>query len=146
MNGIIHDLIGENCKEKQTESVSFLDKIAKKCDKIIVLKDSPLVKKSFSMLMKNNDPLIRKISKNFQNILWNSNKCIMLEQNELKDVQEEIANKLRDKEDLYLLKLLASNHDSILVTSDSDLLQIHCNISSRIKRRDDFLKEYLQKD
>ena len=136
---LFYDLKGDNGEERQRETFLFLEKVKDKCDKLVILDRSPLIKKIYK-LMKNSYPPVRELSKFFKNnFLLNSEKCKRL--NEVEKLAEELKSKIPRK-DHYLFQILQSVPGSILITTDEKLCNLSSSLNVSIRLRDEFLKEY----
>lgn len=134
-----HDLAGENGEERQKEAFMFLKCIFKICDKIVIMKESPFIKK-FWHFSKTILPEIIKFFKNC--FLFNSEKCKLVDYTDkytLSDVKPD---------DLYLYNLyyiLEDEIDKCVITTDKPLIEVFRKNGLKIEYRDEFLKGYLKK-
>jgi hypothetical protein len=139
---LLEDLIGANGQERQAESFKFLETLRDKPDRIAVLEASPWVEKAYK-LMKHPNRIIRQCSKFLHlSILPDSNKCLRISQNELKNLPEEVKSQ-SPTEDLYLVETYYSVDANALITTDQKLLKALANTIIHVELRDDFLKNYL---
>jgi len=136
------DLIGANGWERQAESFKFLEILRDKPDRIAVLEGSPWMGKAYR-LMRHQDRIIRMLSKYLhQSILVDSNKCLRLNQGELKSLPDEMKAR-SPSEDLYLVEVYYTAGASALITTDQKLLNALTTTGIHVESRDDFLKDYL---
>ena len=132
---LIHDLRGDNGESKRKETLTFLEKMYDRCDKLVILEGSPFVQKFYKLLMKDNRVHIRSISRYLRNyFLLNSDKCVKL------SVAQELPEELKDRiphEDRYLYQIRQTIKQGIIVTTDEELRSL-----PNTYLRDEFLKEY----
>lgn len=126
---IIHDLQNDNGQERQIESFQFLQKIKKKCDKIVIVKNSKFIKKiyDFSKLASKSVELRKKIKVLWEEFLDNSQKTLILD---LENTQfEEIESILQNikPDDHYIVKayfyLKSQGMEAIIITTDEPLIK-----------------------
>lgn len=136
-----HDLSGENGKEKQKETFNFLETMYKKCDKIVVAKNSKFVEKEKEFSKIALDILKHKIAKLYFGLIrFNSQKC---EEVDIENIEEEIDFTGINPDDMYLLKIYYKIKAPI-ITTDIKLKNSLENKNIECKLRDDFLKEYFK--
>lgn len=143
---IFADLCGENEKEKQGESFSFLVKLVQICDKIVILRDSPFVAKLFDFREKAVTPELRGISQYIYTAIYsNSSKAVLVAQDEIRPLPPKLA-KLIPRDDGYLFQLHLRVSDSFIVTSDGKLFElVRRKKGIKIFLRDRFVRDYLSR-
>jgi len=148
---IIHDLQNDNGKDKQKESFKFLEKIKKKCDKIVVVKDSKFIKKiwNFSKIIseKNFDSELRYKFKFLKNcFIKNSQKVEILSNDNIKSNENNEILEDFNIDDHYIvltyLYLKQNNKQTIIITTDEQLKEKLEKKGLSIKFREDFIMEY----
>jgi rRNA-processing protein FCF1 len=150
---IIHDLQGDNGKEKQKESFVFLQKIEEKCDKISWILDSKFIHKynnfcKFCGTIRFDPELRKKIKFINACFLRKLQKVEIIKLDELNIEVEEynhILQRIKDN-DHYLIKayfyLRQKNIESIIITTDEPLIKTLREHNIPIEHRDDFIREY----
>jgi len=136
-----HDLMGDNMKTKQNETMQFLLTIIKKCDVLICAKPSGFNKKEiefYKLANTSNNPLFKNIFKIWRSIRLDSQKY---KEFEIKNEQNVPVGIKED--DKYLWNLYMINRDCIIITTDNDLIKILNDLNVKCEHRDKFLKEYL---
>lgn len=137
-------LTGE--EEKVEIADIILTEMFGKCDRLVYVKGSPMNEK-VNMLSKFNFPKQREIIKKYFRMVYpyNSEKVILLEKNELKDLPRELINSLPHKEkdkDIYLVQACLQTDNKIIVTVDNDLKKaIDGKYGIKVKLVDEFLQE-----
>lgn len=139
---LLHDLLGENGPDKQTQSYDLLRKIYKKCDHIAVMQESPWMDKAYT-LMEQSDLLSREISKFLRlSFLVNSKKCALLNTAEIKSVAKELRRKIPEEKDIYLVETYLSAGAELLVTTDVKLHDALLDSEINIRLREKFIGDY----
>lgn len=140
---VIHDLIGDNSEERQTETLQFLKQIEVRCDFLVLLYGSPWMKKAYK-LMKEPRVGLRSVSKFLQDtFLFNSSKCKVFYTNEVPSLSSKLQSVVPAK-DSYLLALHTAVPESIIITTDEKLVEALSGLPSvRVSLRDDFLRGYM---
>lgn len=112
-------------QDKVGITFSLLNKIYKKCDKIIIMKNSPLAQKILRMekeMCNFGNPIQKKVCKYLKSrFFYNSQKAKLIEEG-TGNVPEEIKEKW-PKEDLYLYETWIEAPDGILITTDEKLIE-----------------------
>lgn len=144
---VFSDLKGNNGEGKQMETREFLILLVKICDKIVILKNSPITNKILD-LMSVQVPAIRQFNRFFeQKILRNSKKTLLVKQEELKPLGESMRVSLHRK-DHYLIQTCLAVNKATFVSVDGRLanqLDLFPSIKARLKMRDEFVSEYLDR-
>lgn len=140
---MIHDLRGDNCKKCQTEAIQFLERIFQKCDHLLVLHNSPWMKKAYQLMIES-DPRVRYASVSlWVKILSNSAKCTKLYDDEIPDLPDDL-QKAIGCDDSYLVALHLAVPDSTIVTTDHDLVEVLSKFNiTKTSLRNDFLQKYV---
>ncbi len=132
---LVHDLRGDNGEKAQRESMSLLGSVTRKCDKIAILAGGPFADKIYTLLMKDNNVEIRRISRYFRlQFIMNSVKCVMLPY--AKEIDEQLSSKIPPS-DRHLFEIREALGEGLIVTTDSDLSELQ-----GVKMRSEFLREY----
>lgn len=141
---IWHDLSGENGEEKRKEAFKFLEYVYEKCDKIATIKASKFEKKFFNFC-RQTDLNTRRIANFYKNnILYNSEKYIRVNEDECQKLSEDILSKI-NPDDQYLVKLYYKLQCPI-ITTDEKLLEILRAHQIQCEYRDNFLSSYIGKE
>ena len=127
--------------EKHKEQIfQFLSKVYEKCDRVVVVENSPFVTK-FHKVCKSQDRVVRNIIKLFKNMfLYNSQKCVKYDETDLPSLPEDIAKAVKE-DDHYLIRAYITAQASILITTDSSLIEIVSKYSVCCKQMHEYMKE-----
>ena len=141
---IFSDLLNENGKERQLESIKFILLLTANDDLIGAIIGSKWFKKAQSLIGQNN-PLISNISRVIQgSLIWDSNKCILLSPNEIVNLPKNLEQSV-PQNDKYLAKIYLSISADVIITTDEELIYILKGNQINVIHRDDFLKDYLNR-
>jgi hypothetical protein len=136
------DLCGENGPEKQLESEKFLAAIYEICDRIIHVKSSQFEAKALKFL-RHSDSRRRKIAKFYAaNFLYNFKKSELLDQEQCKPLPDHLSNVI-DLDDTYIVQAHLALPDTIIITTDTQLMYDCTQNSIPCKHRDEFVHNYL---
>ena len=147
---LLHDLAGgkdEKAARRQDEARKFLIMLKKKCDRIVIIKDSPWAQKAYK-LMKIEQQTVRVLSKLLQlQIIGDPKKCLELPSNPVSMVPETVS-KLVSADDLYLFEAYFAANASALVTTDERLQnKLHSDPQAQgmvhVLIREEFLRGYM---
>ncbi len=141
---LFHDLQGENGREKQVETFLFLQTLEHRRERLAFLKESQWAGKSWS-LMGINDIRLKPLSRLLQRILRNSNKCRIVQPEDIEaaGVPEEAID-AAPEEDIYLIQTYYASNADLLVTTDAGLLEaFESRQDVEVIHRDSFLRDYL---
>lgn len=140
---VIHDLSGENGRERQIETYLFLERVERKCDHLAVLRGSSWMRKAFQ-LMTMCDQRVRYCSKFLHgSILMNPSKCKVFDANELAAIPSSI-EEIVPSDDLYLIALYLMEPESVIVTTDERLVDAVSKSTDIVVRlRDEFMTSYV---
>jgi len=131
--------------DKKDIANKFLSVLLEKCDKIVIGRGTPFVKK-FYRYMKDfgrYHEFKSNFSKLNQLLFLNSDKTIILEKEEVAQLPKEI-NEILPPDDKYLFELAYTTTDKIIVTTDQRLYEKVKNITGlRIYLLEEFLKLYI---
>lgn len=141
---VIHDLSGENGQERQIETYQFLERVEIKCDHLVVLHGSSWMTKAFQ-LMKESDERVRYYSKYLHgSFLRNPSKCKIFYANELAKIPRNVKARV-PSDDSYLIALYLTEPESVIVTTDENLVEALSKLTNIVVRlRDEFLTLYLK--
>lgn len=109
--------------QKREWTLTFLEKVFQKCDRLVTIRGAPLMKKIWRMSKEsgNWDPTGRSFAKYFFiNFISNSNKFRLLDESELKPLPVELERET-PHDDLYLVKAAMNTADRLILTTDSRL-------------------------
>jgi len=136
---LYHYLIDE---EKWTIADEILTKIYDKCDRIVCAKGSPMNEK-INLLSKFESPKqIKIIKKFFMMFSYNSDKLLLLEENDLPPLPNEFIDSFEEKEDIYLVQTCLATNDKIIITEDKDFRDaINGKYGIKAKLVNEFLEE-----
>lgn len=139
---VIHDLRGDNGEERQKETFQFLEQVDTKCDHLVLLRRSPWMAKAHK-LMKESEPKLRLISRFLHlTFIRNSLKNTTLNANEIPALPQELQMLISPK-DSYLIALNKAVPESIIVTTDVDLVQALSDLPNMtIRVRNEFVENY----
>lgn len=149
-------------QEKQNIAFKFLNKVYEKCDCLVIVKNSPFVKK-FNTLCKRQhqaqDQIVRGIIKLFKDcFLYNLKKCIKYEETELRPLSDFPVSDFPDiekevkEDDRYLVRASLTAQTStrtnvLLITTDKPLIEVVSKYSTKYsiscKHVDEFLHWYI---
>lgn len=133
-------------QEKRDKIFQFLIKLYEKCDRLIIVEPSPFVDKFYTLCERYNqahDQGVRSIIKLFiYGLLYNSEKCIKYEQTELQVLPKEIEKEVKE-DDHYLVRAYLTAQASILITTDTHLIETASKYSINCKHLDEFLSWYM---
>lgn len=143
---LLHDLGGDNGREKQGEAFSFLQKLKSECDQIAVVYGSPWLGKAHQV-MSNPDVRVRVVSRYLHRVvLADPAKCRFIHETELVVLPEGLTAVVR-ADDQYLFRLCRTVGAAKLITTDGGLSQIDCTpfgFEVEVQLREAFLSDYLQ--
>lgn len=132
------DLDGKNGKEKQKETIDFLKTLCKKCDKIVVAKGSKFQEKEREFSKKSIDVVRRNIIKFYlYNIKFNPQKYEEIDIHTEKKIDLNGIN----PDDHYLVYTY-NKTKTLIITTDTKLLEVLKSKNIPCKLRDQFLREY----
>jgi signal transduction protein with GAF and PtsI domain len=128
----------------KTMAIQFLNAFLKKQDKMVIKGNSSFVDK-FHRFMKQFGWDIN-FKKNFSKLnrllFLNSDKTIIVDEGDIKELSKEIADKTGD--DRYLIELWYSNQERIILTTDARLKEKLNDVPDlNIRLLEEFLQEYL---
>ena len=140
---IFQDIKGENGQLARDETARFLTQFKQGQDKFAVLKVSPWAKKA-DELMRHGDFRIRTLSKLMRSMIFDLNKCCILQPEDVKIAAPQDAIAAVPEEDVYLIQTYYAAGADLLVTTDEGLLDaFESREDVQVVHREDFLKNYL---
>lgn len=139
---VIHDLLGENGDQRLRETRRFLEVLIERCDRIVVLRGSPWMRKAYR-LMRRVDPLSRGLSRLLQGILQDQGKASLLDPWDVRSFPSHLQEHVPE-EDRYLIETYFSAGAEALVTTDKRLRDALSGSDVEIRLRDEFMNEYLE--
>ena len=132
-------------KEKASIAIQFLNTIVKKCDKLVIKRTSPFIKKFYHYFEESNiDTKCHKIFVDlFDLLVIDSNKTIIVDNGDIKKLPKEIEGKT-PSDDKYLIELAYSYPDRVIVTTDQRLKEkLKDEGDLKIYLLEEFLEQYL---
>jgi hypothetical protein len=132
-------------QEKAGIAYGFLEKVFKKCDRFVALKNGKLDKKVFWLSKQSGqwEPKRRIVAKYFfNNFFMNSEKYFRIDESEPPEMPENIA-RLVPEDDVYLIRTALKTEEKLVLTSDLRLREKLSKISDiKILLVDEFLSDY----
>lgn len=136
------DLAGENSVDEQGETFEFLGAIYNKCDRVVSVRGSRFEQKFFE-LFRHSDVIRLGFAKFFKARFWyNSQKTLMLEENQLEDLPEAIATEVQHK-DHYLVRAYLTSRASEIITTDNPLKNAITKHGIACRHRQEFVPAYI---
>lgn len=135
--------LASNNEEEHLRAGDILNKIFERCDRIVLLKGSPMNEK-INLLSKTNFPKQRNITKNFfRRFAYNSEKLKLIENvDELSDEITKLLPKQEKDKDKYLIQTVLATADKVIVTTDRKLKEsIHEKCGIRVMLVEEFWEE-----
>ena len=140
---IFQDIKGENGQPARDETARFLTQFKQGQDKFAVLRESPWAKKA-DELMKHGDLRIRTLSKLMRSMIFDLNKCCILQPENVKIAAPRDAITVAPNEDIYLIETYFAADADLLITTDEGLLEAFASRQDvEVIHRDAFLNDYL---
>lgn len=139
---LFHYLTSNN-EEEYLRAEDILNKMFERCDRIVLLKGSPMNEK-INLLSKTDLPKQRNIIKNFfRKFAYNSQKLELVENvDELSNETTKLLPKQERDKDKYLIQTALATDDKVIVTTDGKLKEsIHEKCGIRVKLVEEFWKE-----
>lgn len=138
---IFEDLIGENGQDRFKETAEFVVKLSRSDDKLVMPVEQRWKSKAYQ-LMNSTMPELRPLSQLFHRILRDSDRCIIVNPDDIPVTPEGIYD-WAPEEDVYLIEAYVAANADLLVTTDETLFdkvtehgQFNCQM------RNDFLTGY----
>jgi hypothetical protein len=139
---IVHFLSEKN---KREIALDFLNKVHRKCDRLVTVRGGSLDQKIWNMakISQNWDIEGRIIAKWFMSDFRNnSKKFLVLEEPDLEPLPPGLEHEIPE-DDVYLAKTAVSTSDHLIVTTDTRLKErLSGRIELTIRLVDEFLKTY----
>ncbi len=140
---LLHDLKGENGRERQQEADRFLDELLHRCDTIVFVAGSAWGRKAYELMELSSAPFstLRPLSKKLWSILRDAQKRLWLNQDDLKPMPKALQQTVKPN-DWYLVQAqLTVNADGI-VTTDSDLQQALTPHGLPVRLREELMRDW----
>jgi predicted nucleic acid-binding protein len=132
-------------KSKRDLALKFVNAWVKKCDKVLIRRPSPFIKK-FYVYMKQFESdfdSIERFKKVNHLLFHNLDKTIIIDDNDIKSLPEGLEQKV-PADDKYLVELAYTSADSIIITTDERLKEkLKDESGLKIHLLDEFMKSYL---
>ncbi len=138
---IFHDLLGENGKDIQRETVAFLRDLYTSRDKLVLPREARWMEKA-SRLTSQVDARLRNISLQFYSLMLDGSRTVDTRLLTRRDIPEELQT-YAPAEDIYLIEAYMASDADCLVTTDQGLYDTLAGselVSCRL--RGEFLAEY----
>ena len=136
------DLAGENTVDDQRETFQLLGVIYNKCDRLVTVRGSRFDQKFFE-LFRHSDVTRVGFAKYFKARFWyNSQKTLMLEEDQLQDLPEAIAREVQHK-DHYLVRAYLTSKASEIITTDNPLKNALTKHGIACRHRQEFVPNYI---
>ena len=138
---IFHDLLGDNGPQAFEEAEIFFRKLFQSDDWIVMPSEQRWRGKAFQ-LMTSPSPGIRQVSQLFHRLLRDSNRCIVLNPEDIPQAPDGEYD-WAPSEDIYLIEAFIAANADLLVTTDEtlfDRVAEHGQFTCRM--RDEFLAVY----
>lgn len=147
---LFEDLAGKNGREKQIETVVFLNKLHEICDRIVILEGSSFEQKMNDFTSSNNDSPPFRLAKSafIELIARNSIKKCYLYKNDVVELPKAFIPLINDPPDHYLFQnhLKLMNKGCFILTTDGRWKEEKLKKKGfRIEKRDLFLPKYLER-
>lgn len=146
VNEWLLDFMRSDSKDSdKIKALKFINTLVEKCDKVVIRRTSQFTSK-FYLYMKSFG-WEREFKKRFKKLrellFYNSDKTIIVEESEIKELPKEIKNKT-PVDDKYLIELAYSHPDRIIVTTDQRLKKkFQDEVNLKIYLLEEFLEQYL---
>jgi len=146
VNEWLLDYLHPNTEEsKRNLTLKFINTLVKKCDKMLIRRSSPFVKK-FYMYMKQFEQDLnfkRRFKKMNELLFRNPDKTTIIDDEDVKFLPKEFEQKV-PIDDKYLVELAYSSVDKIIITTDEKLKErIKDESDLKIYLFEEFMKNYL---
>ena len=133
-------------QEKTSKVIQFLLGLKKKCDRIVVKRQSPFFMKFYRYFQESNqDTKCKELFKTLNLLFYNSDKTIIVDDVDIDKLPKEIDEILpADDKDRYLIELGYSSSDKIILTTDQRLKdKLQPKSELKIYLFEEFLASYL---
>ena len=138
---IFHDLLGENGPEAFEATRGFVKRLFHSTDWIVAPNEQRWRRKAYQ-LMTSTSPEQRQVSQLFHSLLMDSNRCIILNPEDIPEVPKGTYD-WAPCEDVYLIEAYVASGADILVTTDKTLFDSVAEHGEFVCRmRDEFLSTY----
>lgn len=139
------DLGGENGPERQRESFRLLEAIHGRCDRIVIVEESPFARKFWSLARQAGpgDPRRKPVKLFKLGFLLNSEKADMFHAGSAHPPEEDLEEPV-NPDDRYLVRALRVSRADALVTTDGRLIELLRPGNLPVRHRDEFVADYLR--
>jgi hypothetical protein len=133
------DLSGENGLPAQRETFQVIEKLPPSDHQIVVIENSPFDRKGWYLCRGDNPMVVQRIGGVYkESIRLNSDRCLILKQEEVAALPPELAS-AANNDDHYLLQAQLTVPGAVLVTTDADLREAARNAGLSCMSRVEFL-------
>ncbi len=139
---VLHDLAGQKGEARQRQAESLLDKLGAESGMLAVWRGSPWMSKFALFTNRAAGPGPHLLLKSLANLVYDSARCHILENDQVLRLPPESAEKL-PSDDIYLVETYLAAKADLLVTEDARLLaalHAHCP-DVKVQTRDDFMRD-----
>ena len=144
VNEWLLEYLTPNADEDNFKKVNkFIEYISGQSHKIVIGRKNPFITKfyKFSKEYSWNESSNKNFKKLHNLLFRDSERTLIIEDNELYKIPEELKNKTHSK-DIYLIELALSTEDKIIITTDSKLKEMLKDVNDlNIELLDDFLNK-----
>lgn len=141
---IIHDLGGDNGRERQYETLHFVIDLMRICNKFVIVKGSKVEKKFFELMDVTGQNTKRHETRMISQVIHtglrlNTKKTVWLEPDSLPELDQIIASVV-NQDDHYLVQAHLAYPDGFILTDDIKLQEALSRFDGiTVKLRDDYL-------
>ena len=142
---LLHYLCPDAQESDRMTAVRFVNILVRKCDKMVIKRNSPFVVKFYRFMkqFESDTSSKQRFSKLNRLLFLDSDRTIIADESELKELPKEIADKT-PPDDKYLIELWYAKQDRIVLTTDTKLKDKLKDIPGlKICLLQEFLEEYL---
>jgi hypothetical protein len=133
------DLSGQNGQGRQKDVVRLILKLQTGTDRVVVVKGSAFQAKLWRAT-KSSDPIEIEGARVFKSIVFDADRCRLIQQSDLAPAPDPPICK---DDDLYLVRAQATVADSVVVSTDGDLIDAIRRTGGAAEHRDAWLGPYL---
>lgn len=132
--------------EKTSMAIQFLNALVRKCDRIVVKRQSPFFIKFYRYFQESNQDIkCKELFRTLNLLFYNSDKTVIVDDVDINKLPKEIDEILpADDKDRYLIELGYSSSDKIILTTDQRLKEkLQLKSELKIYLFEEFLESYL---